>query len=226
MKRKADVFVPKKSLGISRADMPQIKSNLVPEFIKWLQDSGVRVSKKTVRAADLKPTQREVNMGKVQKLAHPKNMAHLRKPVIVSKDGYLLDGHHRWRALVMMDSESTIPAVLVGLKIRDLLDWAHNFEGVNYKDLEAARKGNIMDSEGVARELVAVAKLLTAAPSMYKQQQAISNGLAEAANVLQKAGHPSRDIRYLKSLQKQAEGIGAFLQDLERRGPDDIMALF
>ena len=27
----------------------------------------------------------------------------LREPIIVSKDGYILDGHHRWAALVALD---------------------------------------------------------------------------------------------------------------------------
>jgi len=133
-----DVFIPSKSLGISRAQMPQIKSTLVPDFIKWLQDSGIRVTRRTITAKDLKPTQREVNLAKVRKLADPSNLNHLRKPVIISKDDYLLDGHHRWMALITLDEDATIPTVQVGLKIRDLLARAHQFGGVKYKELSAA----------------------------------------------------------------------------------------
>ena len=151
-----DVFVPEKSLGIPRSSMPQIKSTLVPDFIDWLKDSGVSVKRKMVDAVALHPTQKEVNLGKVRKLANPKNMTHLRKPVIMSKDGYLLDGHHRWMALVTLDEDAKIPAVVVGLKIRDLLNRAHQFEGVRYKEMEA------MQNDKIVRELIAVAKELMA----------------------------------------------------------------
>jgi ParB-like chromosome segregation protein Spo0J len=134
-----DVYVPKKNLGVPRSEMPQISSKKVPDFVRWLQDGGVRVSRKRVRADKLNATQREINRSKVEALAsNPSHRSHLEKPVIVSKDGYLMDGHHRWMALLTIDPDAVIPVVKVDLKIRDLLEVADDFDGVTRKDLAAS----------------------------------------------------------------------------------------
>jgi len=134
-----DVFVPKKNLGIPRSKMPQIKSTKVPDFIKWLKSQGIRVSRGVVPAAKLYATQKEINNSKVQKLAEdPSNRKHLEKPVIVSKDNYLMDGHHRWLALLTQEPDVMMAVVKVDLKIRDLLDLADTYKGVDRKDLAAS----------------------------------------------------------------------------------------
>ena len=134
-----DVYVPRKNLGISRSLMPQIKSSKMPDFIKWLKAQGVRVSRAVVPAANLNATQKEINNSKVQQLAdNPANLEHLRKPVVVSKDDYLMDGHHRWLALLTQDPDAMMPIVRVNLKIRDLLALADSYKDVERKDLAAS----------------------------------------------------------------------------------------
>lgn len=146
-----NVFVPKKNLGIPRSRMPQIKSTLVPEFIEWIQGQGVGVVRSSVRAAILNATQKELNQGKVEKLADVSNLNHLKKPVIISSDLYLMDGHHRWMALITLDPNAKIAIVRVDLKIKELLDMAQNFSNVSYKDLAAC-------DEWAAREIVAAVR--------------------------------------------------------------------
>jgi len=134
-----EVYVPDRNLGISRSDMPQISSKDVPEFIKWLASNGVKVSRRKAHADSLSATQKEINQSKVEALASkPSNRGHLEKPVIISRDNYLMDGHHRWMALLTMDKDAVIPVVQVNLKIRDLLTMANNFGGVQRKDLVAS----------------------------------------------------------------------------------------
>jgi len=137
-----EVFVPKKNLGISRSQMPQIKSTKVPEFLKWLEDQGVRVSREIAQASKLFATQREINNVKVKQMASDPVMGqNLAKPVIVSDDNYLLDGHHRWLALLTQDEKARMPIIRVGLGIRELLDMARGYEGVGYKDIAASVSG-------------------------------------------------------------------------------------
>jgi hypothetical protein len=130
-----DVHVPEGSLNIPRAKMPQIRSDLVPEFVDELAASGVRVDRmKRVGVSRLKPTQKEINNDKVRKMltAPPTVLA---KPVIVSKDFYILDGHHRWLALLNSKPDFKIQTYFVHLPIRQLLKRANSFGKVSYKSI-------------------------------------------------------------------------------------------
>ena len=112
--------------GIDRADMPQFKGTPRPGspadklpkdengeadteefFKKMLNDKGIKVSEPTAVPADrLKATQSELvgvkvaGMSKV--LDNPDHPAYkkITAPIYVSNDGYVLDGHHRWAAVV------------------------------------------------------------------------------------------------------------------------------
>jgi hypothetical protein len=112
--------------GIDRADMPQFKGTPRPGspadklpkdesgeadteefFKKMLNDKGIKVSDPTAVPADrLKATQSELvgvkvaGMSKV--LDNPDHPAYkkITAPIYVSNDGYVLDGHHRWAAVV------------------------------------------------------------------------------------------------------------------------------
>lgn len=42
--------------------------------------------------------------------------------IIVSKDGYILDGHHRWAAGVLLDPKLTIPCMVVDIPKKKLID--------------------------------------------------------------------------------------------------------
>jgi hypothetical protein len=127
------------SLGIKRADMPQIRSDLVPDFIQGLMRSGVKVERDHQDVGDLKATQSELNKDKIESMiGNPTVRANLAKPIIVSNDGYVLDGHHRWAAMVSMDPDSEIPTVEVDLPMLDLLAQAKTFKQVEFKTLEKA----------------------------------------------------------------------------------------
>ena len=51
-------------------------------------------SKSTVKTAELKPTQSQFNPEKISNM----NSVAKSMPILVSKDNYVLDGHHRWLA--------------------------------------------------------------------------------------------------------------------------------
>jgi len=121
------------NLGIKRIDMPQIRSSLVPEFIHELQSKGISVTSESQPAHRLKPTQSELHHEKVQNEVDRQDLEHLQKPVIASKDNYLLDGHHRWAAAHTLDPNMNLNVVRIHLPIKKLLKAAHAFEGVSYK---------------------------------------------------------------------------------------------
>jgi hypothetical protein len=127
------IAIKANSLGIPREEMPQIKSTHVAEFLRGVRDSGVAVKSGTAHVGDLKPTQAELNLEKVEEMRYNSSDADLEKPVIVSADGYILDGHHRWAALKTKSDRAKIQVHHVDLPIRDLLETARKFAKTTHK---------------------------------------------------------------------------------------------
>lgn len=121
------------NLGIPRIDMPQIPSKALPAFITALQTKGIGVHGEVVPVTSLRATQSELHKDKIKAEIKRGDLAHTNKPVIVSSDGYLLDGHHRWAALHTMSPGNKINVIRIGLPIRDLLREAATFDGVEHK---------------------------------------------------------------------------------------------
>ena len=128
--------------GIPREDMPQFKGTPEPgsiadklpkdengeadteEFFKqMLNKQGIKVSEPAAVPADrLKATQSELvgpkvaGMSKV--LADPNHPAYgkITAPIYVSNDGYVLDGHHRWAAIIAHNASN--PDNQIPMKVR------------------------------------------------------------------------------------------------------------
>jgi hypothetical protein len=120
-------------LGIARADMPQIPSRNREMFVSQMRDSGIGVTEESVSPMSLKPTQRELNAVNTAQMAssiRDGSFPSDAKPLFVSSDGYVLDGHHRWAAAAsveMSTGSSPIRVTRVDLPIRDLLRVASDF---------------------------------------------------------------------------------------------------
>ena len=141
------------SKGINRLDMPQLKGKPIPGspadhmpkdvrgevdisdgFKQYLRNSGLTVTPEVEGAAYLKATQNELNGVKVAQIAQAIDQHKLdNAPLFVSRDNYIVDGHHRWAAMVGVDSESgklgtyTVPVERVDDDIVDLLDRAKKY---------------------------------------------------------------------------------------------------
>ena len=128
--------------GIPREDMPQFKGTPEPgspadklpkdengeadteEFFKqMLNKQGIKVSEPAAVPADrLKATQSELvgpkvaGMSKV--LDDPNHPAYekITAPIYVSNDGYVLDGHHRWAAIIAHNAAN--PDNQIPMKVR------------------------------------------------------------------------------------------------------------
>nr|CAB4128744.1 hypothetical protein UFOVP114_70 [uncultured Caudovirales phage] len=128
-------------LGIARADMPQIRSDLVPGFLQSLRVAGVSVRADAVPVAKLKPTQKEISARKVLDMAErvqndDQFSLKVRAPLVVSNDGHILDGHHRWAALAVADPDTSVQVHVVDLPIHALLERAKEAQGVEYRPME------------------------------------------------------------------------------------------
>jgi hypothetical protein len=113
-------------LGIPRSQMPQIRSTDVPDFLRWLvKDQRIPVKRQMTPVGRLTPTQKELDLEKVSKLMGQPEQ--LRKPLIASREGRILDGHHRWAALYRLDPNVRVPVYHVSLPIKGLLNVGHRF---------------------------------------------------------------------------------------------------
>lgn len=128
-----DRVVPPNSFGIARQQMPQILKDDLPDFMETMKKHGVEIGKTEAVVGQLKPTQNEVSLKKMKSMAETQGPEVLKQPVIISNDGFILDGHHRWGALVMQDPKSTIPAWKVDLPMKELLKRSHAYSKVKYE---------------------------------------------------------------------------------------------
>ena len=171
------VSVPKTNLfcieskGIPRTKMPQFKgephegsfaetkfnegkgeADVEPEFRELLEKMGIKTEMKTVKASELKATQDNLVGTKVAGMAGAMREGKIPDaPIFVTRDGYIVDGHHRWAAKIAMDLEDGVmgdvemPVEVIDGDIGFILDVANGFA-----DLAGIkRKGVGDDADGV-----------------------------------------------------------------------------
>ena len=124
-------------MGLSRMDLPQIKSTDVPEFIDWLESKGVEALNTSMEVGELTPVQKEINLEKTDSMASKHEAGEIDlstgKPVMVSSDEYLVDGHHRWYALRELNPSNKLNAVMIDSPILELISLMKEFPKTSYK---------------------------------------------------------------------------------------------
>ena len=124
-------------LQLARQELPQIKSTDVSDFIDWLSMKNVDSFKTSIEVDQLSPIQREINLDKVSSMISKHESGDIDlskgKPVMVSADEHLMDGHHRWYALKEMDPDNKIDIILIDLPIKDLIQLTKEFPKTSFK---------------------------------------------------------------------------------------------
>ncbi len=110
------------TLGIPRAQMPQIKAEHRGAMVNFLNARGIAHESKEIPARSLKPTQAEFSPEKVKQANEYKGGNRL---ILVSKDGYILDGHHQWMA--SFQKNDSIQAIVLDAPIKKLLQDVKEF---------------------------------------------------------------------------------------------------
>lgn len=127
------VFYPKQSLGIKRKDMPQIEDKDQDHFLSWLTTKRVKWAKAKSSPTQMKPSQSEISIDAAQALLDTKSPK-LNKPVIVSKDNYVIDGHHRWYAHDLNKTDK-IDVIRVDMRGKELIDLINMYDRVKSKSI-------------------------------------------------------------------------------------------
>lgn len=140
------------NLGIPRDQMPQFKGTPIPGspasklpkdrsgqvdtekmFRQMLKKKGIKVAQTSVPSDQLKATQSELVGSKVAGMAmaleKDPNQSAITAPIYVSRDGYVLDGHHRWAAVTSAAIAAGQPANMkvniVDMDAKDLVPLAN-----------------------------------------------------------------------------------------------------
>jgi hypothetical protein len=124
-------------MGLSRMELPQIKSTDVPEFVEWLDSKDIDSVRTSMEVGELTPVQKEINLDKTGSMAAKHGSGEIDlskgKPVMVSGDEYLVDGHHRWYALRELDPNNKLDVIMIDAPILDLLSLMKEFPKTSYK---------------------------------------------------------------------------------------------
>jgi len=122
-------------IGVSRNEMPQFKGRDFSAFLSHLKASGVKTEELQIPASQLNPTQSELNDEKVDNLAQEIKEGSIKgKPIIISSDNYILDGHHRWAAHKQVNPRLKVASVKVDMPIDELLEKGNSFVPTNELD--------------------------------------------------------------------------------------------
>lgn len=101
--------------ALARSDMPQVKAFQHEAVIDKMITGGIGVVDMDVSVDDLKPVQDGINRQKVQNIKDAWDAGETMHPIIASRDGYIIDGHHRWIAAKEAGND-TIPCCIVKLQ--------------------------------------------------------------------------------------------------------------
>jgi hypothetical protein len=111
-------------LGIARKYMPQFIGRddvqKFRNFIKRVYKIKSCITRR--RAKDLKPTQKEISRSRIEDLINNEKILNkVLVPLVISKDNYVVDGHHRWAAYRLKKPNKLLPAVEIDAPIKDVL---------------------------------------------------------------------------------------------------------
>ncbi len=136
-------------LGLSREDLPQLDYD---QLMKDCSARGIVVEHVSWRPSDLTPTQGEFKEDKVHSIMQTPEASN--KPIVTTRDRFVLDGHHRWLAAYNLGNQP-IPCSQMNLNVDQALDFV---SGKDYASAESISEQliNLMTEEAGLRLAVGI----------------------------------------------------------------------
>jgi|GEM_PF-5029162 SPP1 gp7 family putative phage head morphogenesis protein len=142
------------SLGMARQDLPQIRSEDRDALVSFLETRGIKSHRETSRPDAYRPTQggySTVNLHLARVRQGPD------RPILVSHDRRILDGHHQWFKSLLDTPLERIDAIVFDAPIRRLLREAARFPGAERANavpdsdrlVAAVKSGRVSYADGV-----------------------------------------------------------------------------
>lgn len=199
------------SLNLPRAEMPQVKAEHRGAMVNFLNARGVEHEADEVDAADLKPTQAEYSLEKVRRA---QEFGGTDRSILVSSDGYVVDGHHQW--LAKGNAGEPVKVIRLKAPVRDLLPLVREFPSSSLDEATANVTNEATAAEGAASaettgvEAAAPARgddaSTTGVSDARGTPDAETPGVEPPAQGAATAGNPARD----KALQRIERGTAYF----------------
>jgi hypothetical protein len=115
---------------LSRKKIPHFSTRQLMKFIDELKkEDETQVFTRKVFIHDLQPTVEEISNNKVKKFRNNKKL--LEKAIVISKDNFIVDGHHRWFTLKAISNaqnnkseespDNYINATIIDLSVSDIM---------------------------------------------------------------------------------------------------------
>jgi hypothetical protein len=114
---------------IPRSDMPQIKAENRGAMVNFMNARDIKHEADEVKADTLKPTQQEFSPEKVKKAM---SFEGGNRSILVSQDGYVLDGHHQW--LAAREKGETVNVIRLDAPIETLVPLAKEMPSTETQD--------------------------------------------------------------------------------------------
>jgi hypothetical protein len=134
---------PKKGSPVDNPDKFPVDGsgevNVGDAFVKHLAEKGIETREGSVPAAQLKASQSELKGANLAFMMSPEGQKAVKlqeNSIFVSSDGYVIDGHHRWAALVGIDAKdgklggTPIKVRVINMPIKQVLTEANAFTSV------------------------------------------------------------------------------------------------
>ena len=139
-------------MGIARKDMPQIPAERRGEFLADLAKEGVSVDEESIDPKTLKPIQKEVSSsrsGAIYNRYKEQGGIPQEQRILISKDGFVIYGHHTWGAAVGFSFDNPnakLPVYRLSLTAQEALDrslaWSKE-QGIESMAIDAPAKKSL-----------------------------------------------------------------------------------
>lgn len=111
------------TLGVPRAEMPQVKAEHRGALVNYLTARGITHEQEAdVDPRTLKATQAEYSLPKVQKALDYEGGD---RAILASADGHVLDGHHQW--IAAMTADKPVRVIRLNAPIAELMNQVREF---------------------------------------------------------------------------------------------------
>lgn len=216
----------KDTLGVPRNKMPQIARQHYDEYFEYMKEHGVTFVKQTIPVKDIKATQKEFSDAGVIKSVLKGKIRTKIKPVIISSDNFIIDGHHRWLATLNISPNERVDVVRASAKGKEVLQLTLKFKRVTFKTIYE-RASMIDDGIDYLAEMTVdmKAKINAVIANRYDRQSiAAMHKLVTSKKGRHSLGHYALQIgkvydigdtrkfvaKYKETFAEELEGIGGF----------------
>lgn len=127
----ADMPTPDETDGVLRSKMPQISSKDYNAYMAHMKKAGITSKPVKAKPTKLKAIQKQFSLdGIVQAMSSAD--ANKTKSILISKDGYVIDGNHRWLA-ARNSRQSSIDAIQFDATKDEVMQATLAFPKVKFK---------------------------------------------------------------------------------------------